>query len=180
MTNAQKKAEAERIRNVRNMQAWSIAVLFVGLCASVAANVMQSWDEGPIGWIINGWSPVFLFIGMFLLELMGKNVPLAKRILAWIVLGGTALIAGFASYVHIHGLILATTHNVLFSWILPATVDLPMILASLTLSEARKSLATTQVPTPAVKSARATREAARGTVARRATTRQTKIVPATS
>lgn len=175
MTNAQKRAEAERIRNVRNMQAWSLVVLFVGLIASVTANVMQSWDEGPVGWVINGWAPLFLFIGMFLFELMGKNVPLAKRILSWIVLGATALIAGIASYDHIHGLILATTHNVLFSWILPATVDLPMILASVTFSEARKALATPKVPTTPVRRSATRTEAVRGTVVKPSRTRTAKV-----
>jgi len=180
MTNAQKLAEAARIRNVRIRQRTAYVVLVTGLSVSTGANVMQSWGLGWIGWVLAGLAPVSLFGAMFLLELMGRDITKWKRIVVAVVLSAVALITAYVSYLHIYRLSYTTTHDVRISALVPFMIDLPMILASVLLSETRKSLGVTRVPVSApVPSAKRT-ERATTIAAKPARTRTTKIAGATA
>jgi hypothetical protein len=179
MTNAQKRAQAELIRNVRIRQTAALIVLIAGLLASMAANIIQSLPLGWVGWAIAGLAPLALFGCMFLLELMGRDIPIAKLILSFVVLGGIALMSGYVSYLHIYRLSYETTHDVRISAIVPLMIDLPMILASVLLSETRKTLGRELPASAPVAPAKRT-EAARAIVAKTARTRTTKIDPVTA
>lgn len=180
MTNAQKAAKAALIRNVRIRQNIACFVLAFGLLASLAANVIQSLPLGWVGWSIAVIAPLSLFGCMLLLELMGKDVPIVKLVISFVVLGGIALMAGYVSYLHIYRLSYETTHDVRVSALVPLMIDLPMILASVLLSEARKTLASAEVPAPAVKRAEANTARARGTVATGQRARSAKVSPVTA
>lgn len=174
MTNTQKAEQARIIQHVRFRRNSAYVVMILGLFLSLFANVMESYGLGPIGWVIAALAPVSLFGCMFLLELLGRDLPKGKLVLSYVVFGGVALCAGYASYLHIYRLTYGVTHDVVYSAIVPLLIDLPMIISSVLLSEARKTLAKVVVPTPPVRRSAASTAGARAIQERPTRARSTR------
>lgn len=179
MTKAQIQAEKNRIGNIRLAR----AVLAFFLLVSLAGNVSVSIRNGAVGIAIGVFIPFGLFVTNLMFERLGDGLRGFKKFVAYVGIGAGVLITGIFSYYHLHTLVYEATGNVLFSWMLPAAVDVPMLLASLVLSEARK------VPVPTPRKASAPRPVAVATAGARATvaapsrkrsTSATKIIPATA
>src|SRR5438552_19013819 len=86
------------VAQLRRFQ-WAVrATLAIGVAASVCANVLHARDN-PISQTIAAWPPLALLLTV---ELVSR-VPVHRRLLAFARIGGTAVLAGIASYVsHFH------------------------------------------------------------------------------
>ena len=118
------------LRRVR----WAVrATLFVGVAASVAANVLHA-DPNPISQSIAGWPPLALLLTV---ELVSR-VPIHRRSLAALRVLATAVIAGIAAYVsywHMAGVAARYGETDASPYLLPISVDGLIVVASISLVE---------------------------------------------
>lgn len=177
MTKAQKEAQ---IRNVQLRRNVARCVLVAGLLLSLGANVMQSYALGWMGWVIAGLAPLSLFGSMLFMELLGNDIAKWKLVLSYGAFGAIALMSGYSSYLHIYRLSYGVSHDVVYSAIVPLMIDIPMILASVLLSEARKAPRGTEVPAKAAKPAATATAAVRGIKSAPSRARSTRQQTATA
>ena len=113
---------------------WAVrATLFLGVLASVAANVLHAQNT-LISQIISGWPPLALLITV---ELVSR-IPMHKPMLAVIRVLSTAVIAGIAawvSYWHMQDVAAKYGEVGVSSFLLPISVDGLIVVASVSLVE---------------------------------------------
>jgi hypothetical protein len=144
----------QHLRRVR----WAVrATLFLGVAASVVANVLHALDN-PISQAIAAWPPLALLLTVELIS----RVPVHRRLLAAARLLATATIAGIAawvSYWHMAGVAARYGETGASPYLLPLSVDGLIVVASIclvelggrisTLEAARTAAAESPVPVPA-------------------------------
>jgi hypothetical protein len=113
---------------------WAVRVtLFVGVAASVAANVLHA-EANPISQTIAGWPPLALLLTV---ELVSR-VPIHRRSLALLRVLATMVIAGIAawvSYWHMAGVASRYGETDASPYLLPISVDGLIVVASISLVE---------------------------------------------
>lgn len=113
---------------------WAVrATLFLGVAASVAANVLHA-EHNIISQIISAWPPLALLITV---ELTSR-IPMARPLLATIRVLSTAIIAGIAawvSYWHMQSVAARYGEQGVSSYLLPVSVDGLIVVASVCLVE---------------------------------------------
>src|SRR3954452_6220472 len=101
---------------------WAVrAALFLGVAASVAANVLHA-RQNPISQAISAWPPLALLLTV---ELTSR-IPMHKRSLAAVRVLATVAIAGIAAYVsylHMQGVALRYGETSASAYLLPVSVD---------------------------------------------------------
>jgi hypothetical protein len=125
---------------------WAVRlVLTVGVCASVAANVLHA-ARNPISQAIAGWPPVALLLAV---ELVSR-VPVHRRGLAVVRISATVIISGIAAWVsYFHMAAVAARYGEAGStaYLLPVSVDGLIVVASVCLVElAHRITAMTAAP----------------------------------
>lgn len=119
-----------QLRRVR----WAVrAALFLGVAASVAANILHA-NPNPISQTIAAWPPLALLITV---ELTSR-IPMHKRGLAALRVLSTIAIAGIAawvSYWHMQGVAGRYGETQTSSYLLPISVDGLIVVASVSLVE---------------------------------------------
>src|SRR5690349_827466 len=120
----------QHLRRVR----WAVrATLFLGVAASVVANVLHALDN-PISQAIAAWPPLALLLTVELIS----RVPVHRRWLAAARLLATATIAGIAawvSYWHMAGVAARYGETGASPYLLPLSVDGLIVVASICLVE---------------------------------------------
>jgi hypothetical protein len=120
----------QHLRRVR----WAVrATLFLGVAASVVANVLHALDN-PISQAIAAWPPLALLLTVELIS----RVPVHRRWLAAARLLATATIAGIAawvSYWHMAGVASRYGETGASPYLLPLSVDGLIVVASICLVE---------------------------------------------
>src|SRR5690349_17743708 len=120
----------QHLRRVR----WAVrATLFLGVAASVVANVLHALDN-PISQAIAAWPPLALLLTVELIS----RVPVHRRWLAATRLLATATIAGIAawvSYWHMAGVAARYGETGASPYLLPLSVDGLIVVASICLVE---------------------------------------------
>src|SRR4051812_16243166 len=120
----------QHLRRVR----WAVrATLFLGVAASVVANVLHA-DPNPISQAIAAWPPLALLLTVELIS----RVPVHARPLAAVRLTATACIAGIAawvSYIHMTGVAARYGERGLVPYLIPLSVDGVVVVASVCLVE---------------------------------------------
>jgi len=120
----------QHLRRVR----WAVrATLFLGVAASVVANVLHALDN-PISQAIAAWPPLALLLTVELIS----RVPVHRRWLAATRLLATATIAGIAawvSYWHMAGVASRYGETGASPYLLPLSVDGLIVVASICLVE---------------------------------------------
>ena len=120
----------QHLRRVR----WAVrATLFLGVAASVVANVLHALDN-PISQSIAAWPPLALLLTVELIS----RVPVHRRWLATTRLLATATIAGIAawvSYWHMAGVAARYGETGASPYLLPLSVDGLIVVASICLVE---------------------------------------------
>ena len=120
----------QHLRRVR----WAVrATLFLGVAASVVANVLHALDN-PISQAIAAWPPLALLLTVELIS----RVPVHRRWLAAARLIATATIAGIAawvSYWHMAGVAARYGETGASPYLLPLSVDGLIVVASICLVE---------------------------------------------
>lgn len=120
----------QHLRRVR----WAVrATLFLGVAASVVANVLHALDN-PISQAIAAWPPLALLLTVELIS----RVPVHRRWLAATRLIATATIAGIAawvSYWHMAGVAARYGETGASPYLLPLSVDGLIVVASICLVE---------------------------------------------
>jgi Protein of unknown function (DUF2637) len=113
---------------------WAVrATLFLGVAASIAANVLHA-PNNPISQIISAWPPLALLLTV---ELVSR-IPMHRPMLAVIRVLSTAVIAGIAawvSYWHMQGVALRFGETETSAYLLPVSVDGLIVVASVSLVE---------------------------------------------
>lgn len=113
---------------------WAVrAALFLGVAASVAANVLHA-QENPISQAISAWPPLALLLTV---ELTSR-IPMHKRSLAALRVLATVAIAGIAawvSYWHMQGVAVKYGETEASAYLLPVSVDGLIVVASVSLVE---------------------------------------------
>jgi hypothetical protein len=113
---------------------WAVrAALFLGVAASVAANILHA-RENPISQAISAWPPLALLLTV---ELTSR-IPMHKRSLAALRVLATIAIAGIAawvSYWHMQGVAARYGETEMSSYLLPVSVDGLIVVASVSLVE---------------------------------------------
>lgn len=113
---------------------WGVrATLFLGVAASVTANVLHARDN-PISQAIAAWPPLALLITV---EVVAR-VPMTRRWFGAVRICATALIAGIAawvSYWHMAGVALRYGEATGAAHLLPLSVDGLIVVASVCLVE---------------------------------------------
>ncbi|WP_433296599.1 DUF2637 domain-containing protein [Actinoplanes sp. CA-030573] len=145
----------QHLRRVR----WAVrATLFLGVAASVVANVLHALDN-PISQAIAAWPPLALLLTVELIS----RVPVHRRWLAATRLLATATIAGIAawvSYWHMAGVAARYGETGASPYLLPLSVDGLIVVASICLVELGGRIATlehtAEAPVPATPDATAT------------------------
>ncbi len=129
------------------MLRWAVrATLFLGVAASVAANVLHA-QPNPISQAIAAWPPLAL---LFTVELIAR-VPIHRRGLAAArLLAATtiAAIAAFVSYWHMVGVAARYGETGASPYLLPLSVDGLIIVASISLVEISGRLRTIRPDQP--------------------------------
>jgi hypothetical protein len=119
-----------QLRRVR----WAVrATLFLGVAASVAANVLHALPN-PISQTISAWPPLALLLTV---ELTSR-IPMHKPLLALARVGATIAIAGIAawvSYWHMQDVAMRWGETRTSSYLLPISVDGLIVVASVSLVE---------------------------------------------
>src|SRR3954451_24109536 len=127
----------QHLRRVR----WAVrATLFLGVAASVVANVLHALDN-PISQAIAAWPPLALLLTVELIS----RVPVHRRWLAAARLLATATIAGIAawvSYWHMAGVAARYGETGASPYLLPLSVDGLIVVASICLVELGGRIAT--------------------------------------
>src|SRR4051812_37130066 len=120
----------QHLRRVR----WAVrATLFLGVAASVVANVLHALDN-PISQAIAAWPPLALLLTVELIS----RVPVHRKLLAAARLIATATIAGIAawvSYWHMAGVAARYGETGASPYLLPLSVDGLIVVASICLVE---------------------------------------------
>src|SRR5690242_10889082 len=120
----------QHLRRVR----WAVrATLFLGVAASVVANVLHALDN-PISQAIAAWPPLALLLTVELIS----RVPIHRRYLAVLRFAATAIIAGIAawvSYWHMVGVAARYGETGASPYLLPLSVDGLIVVASICLVE---------------------------------------------
>jgi hypothetical protein len=113
---------------------WAVrAALFLGVAASVAANILHA-REDPISQAISAWPPLALLLTV---ELTSR-IPMHKRSLAFLRVVATIAIAGIAawvSYWHMQGVAVRYGETEMSAYLLPVSVDGLIVVASVSLVE---------------------------------------------
>jgi hypothetical protein len=113
---------------------WAVrAALFLGVAASVAANILHA-RENPISQAISAWPPLALLLTV---ELTSR-IPMHKRSLAFLRVVATIAIAGIAawvSYWHMQGVAVRYGETEMSAYLLPVSVDGLIVVASVSLVE---------------------------------------------
>lgn len=126
---------------------WAVrATLFVGVAASVAANVLHA-EPNPISQTIAGWPPLALLLTV---ELVSR-VPVHRRSLAVLRVLATVVIAGIAawvSYWHMSGVAARYGETDASPYLLPISVDGLIVVASISLVELAGRIRSHDTPTP--------------------------------
>ncbi|HEX5203190.1 MAG TPA: DUF2637 domain-containing protein [Actinoplanes sp.] len=121
------------LRHLRRVR-WAVrATLFLGVAASVVANVLHALDN-PISQAIAAWPPLALLLTVELIS----RVPVHRRWLAATRLLATATIAGIAawvSYWHMAGVAARYGETGASPYLLPLSVDGLIVVASICLVE---------------------------------------------
>ncbi|WP_433368504.1 DUF2637 domain-containing protein [Actinoplanes sp. CA-142083] len=149
----------QHLRRVR----WAVrATLFLGVAASVVANVLHALDN-PISQAIAAWPPLALLLTVELIS----RVPVHRRWLAATRLLATATIAGIAawvSYWHMAGVAARYGETGASPYLLPLSVDGLIVVASICLVElgGRISTLESETTSPAVAGQPAASSAAQG------------------
>jgi hypothetical protein len=138
---------------------WAVrATLFLGVAASVAANVLHA-DPNIISQVISAWPPLALLLTV---ELTSR-IPMHRPLLATVRVISTAVIAGIAawvSYWHMADVAARYGEEGVSAYLLPVSVDGLIVVASVSLVElagrirmladAEKAAATAQHTVPVV------------------------------
>ncbi len=131
----------QQLRRVR----WAVrATLFLGVAASVVANVLHALDN-PISQAIAAWPPCALLLTVELIS----RVPVHRRLLAAARLIATATIAGIAawvSYWHMAGVAARYGETGASPYLLPLSVDGLIVVASICLVELAGRIAALENP----------------------------------
>jgi hypothetical protein len=119
-----------QLRRIR----WAVrAALFLGVAASVAANVLHA-QPNPISQTISAWPPLALLLTV---ELTSR-IPMHKPMLATLRVMATAAIAGIAawvSYWHMQDVAVRYGETEISAYLLPISVDGLIVVASVSLVE---------------------------------------------
>lgn len=113
---------------------WAVrAALFLGVAASVAANVLHALPN-PISQAISAWPPLALLLTVELTSRIPMHRPLlaALRVVATIAIAG---IAAWVSYWHMQGVAMRYGETAMSSFLLPISVDGLIVVASVSLVE---------------------------------------------
>ena len=113
---------------------WAVrAALFLGVAASVAANVLHALPN-PISQAISAWPPLALLLTIELTSRIPMHRPLlaALRVVATIAIAG---IAAWVSYWHMQGVAMRYGETATSSMLLPISVDGLIVVASVSLVE---------------------------------------------
>ncbi len=135
----------------RSARRWAWIVLIAGVLVSTVANALSARFE-PISIGVAVTPPLALFGVSMLLERIPRVTSVVRALLTL-----SAITAGTFSWVHIAHVAILSGQPVWISWALPAIVDIPMLLAGITLIQvktpAKRTQATkvTAVTTPAKK-----------------------------
>jgi Predicted membrane protein len=113
---------------------WAVrATLFLGMAASIAANVLHA-EPNIISQIISAWPPLALLLTV---ELTSR-IPMHRPLLATIRVLATAVIAGIAawvSYWHMQDVAVRFGEAEIAAYLLPISVDGLIVVASVSLVE---------------------------------------------
>jgi hypothetical protein len=113
---------------------WAVrATLFLGVAASIAANVLHA-EPNIISQIISAWPPLALLLTV---ELTSR-IPMHRPLLATIRVISTAVIAGIAawvSYWHMQDVAVRFGEAEIAAYLLPISVDGLIVVASVSLVE---------------------------------------------
>jgi Protein of unknown function (DUF2637) len=113
---------------------WAVrAALFLGVAASVAANVLHA-QQNIISQVISAWPPLALLLTV---ELTSR-IPMHKPLLAFVRVLATVAIAGIAawvSYWHMQGVAVKYGETEASAFLLPISVDGLIVVASVSLVE---------------------------------------------
>lgn len=113
---------------------WAVrATLFLGVAASVAANVLHA-DPNIISQVISAWPPLALLLTV---ELTSR-IPMHRPLLATVRVISTAVIAGIAawvSYWHMADVAARYGEEGVSAYLLPVSVDGLIVVASVSLVE---------------------------------------------
>jgi hypothetical protein len=113
---------------------WAVrATLFLGMAASIAANVLHA-EPNIISQIISAWPPLALLLTV---ELTSR-IPMHRPLLATIRVIATAVIAGIAawvSYWHMQDVAVRFGEAEIAAYLLPISVDGLIVVASVSLVE---------------------------------------------
>ncbi len=113
---------------------WAVrATLFLGVAASVAANILHA-NHNPISQAISAWPPLALLLTVELTSRVPMHKPAlaALRVLATMAIAG---IAAWVSYWHMQGVAHNYGESIMSSYLLPISVDGLIVVASVSLVE---------------------------------------------
>jgi hypothetical protein len=119
-----------QLRRIR----WAVrAALFLGVAASVAANVLHA-QPNPISQTISAWPPLALLLTVELTSRIPMHKPLlaALRVLSTIAIAG---IAAWVSYWHMQDVAVRYGETQVSAYLLPISVDGLIVVASVSLVE---------------------------------------------
>jgi hypothetical protein len=140
---------------------WAVRlVLTVGVCASVAANVLHAAHH-PVAQAIAAWPPVALLLTVDLVS----RVPVRRRLLSAVRVAATAVICAIAAYVsygHMAAVAARYGESGPAAYLLPVSVDGLIVVASVCLVELSHHLAAGDTTTAPDAGSRVVSVAARG------------------
>jgi hypothetical protein len=113
---------------------WAVrAALFLGVAASVAANVLHA-QPNIISQVISAWPPLALLLTVELTSRIPMHKPLLAvvRVLATVAIAG---IAAWVSYWHMQGVAVRYGETETSAFLLPISVDGLIVVASVSLVE---------------------------------------------
>lgn len=142
-TKAQKEALAAKIRDDRNVRFWAYSVLIVMLLVSLSANALSATkvSRDPIAIGLAALPPLSLFVTSAMLERIKQTRWYWLGLLVLSVLVSLAF-----SWVHIAELALFYHQKFLIAWLLPISVDVPMIMAGKVIIDHKAPATLTEQP----------------------------------
>jgi hypothetical protein len=130
ITTEETPVQLPQLKRVR----WAVrAALFLGVAASVAANILHA-QPNPISQTISAWPPLALLLTV---ELTSR-IPMHKPLLAFLRVVATIAIAGIAawvSYWHMQDVAVKYGETEISAYLLPISVDGLIVVASVSLVE---------------------------------------------
>jgi Protein of unknown function (DUF2637) len=130
ITHEETQVQLPQLRRIR----WAVrAALFLGVAASIAANVLHA-QPNPISQTISAWPPLALLLTV---ELTSR-IPMHRPLLATLRVTSTAVIAGIAawvSYWHMKEVAVRYGETDVSAYLLPISVDGLIVVASVSLVE---------------------------------------------